>query len=133
MALTGYDQERCEKILAYFGGSYNKAEKQYEKFQDKKKVSFTCLHEPNISDLSRVVHLYDSAQTQGGEKLSVDTEEDNLMTDFKIRELELSERRDLEQYFFSRDTLVDLIKVKTHTGETQLLLFLNNSEWQAQS
>jgi len=84
MNLTGYDQDRCEKILAYFGGSYSKAEKQYEKFQDKKK---------------------------GGEKLCVDKEEVQLMTDFKIREVELSERRDLEQYFFSRDTLVDLIKV----------------------
>jgi len=35
----GYDQDRCEKILAYFGGSYSKAEKQYEKFQDKKNVT----------------------------------------------------------------------------------------------
>ena len=48
---------------------------------------------------------------QGGEKVEIEIEENNVLTEFKIEELDVAERRDLEQYFFSRDTLIELIKV----------------------
>ena len=43
--------------------------------------------------------------------MEIEIEENNVLTEFKIEELDVAERRDLEQYFFSRDTLIELIKV----------------------
>eukprot|EP00116_Pleurobrachia_bachei_P010369 sb/3470631/ len=118
MRFTGYPEAKVRTILEHYEWDYDRALQQYEKYQKKKERG----EKLEVAETSSDSLMNDFSQTPvrrfvvGYEVTPIIAyyirelpQRGNFIT--KIQELALEERRDLEQYFFSRDTLVEIVKM----------------------